>query len=426
MNVATVAPEIARRTLDIPHPDKRQLGRVYTPVRLNANSGRVARLNQFDTGQPIMDDTRYDDYFATVLQAETTASTAERIEAIRSISAHIEENLAQQDLPHDVREAELALAREAAEKLISDFEGDFDESPTDKPHGSAAIIAGLAAAAPPAPAWRSWITRKSIAIALAALALYALPLFFFVRESREPKPVDPRGAEVALRVSIGVAQLQDEKLAVHIKPVSGSLVGKDGLLNEDVTIRLDPGTGPVSHTFRAGMHLTAWDVTVIADAGDILDYPFDRYRFDFDCEAMVKDKPVTIVAGLGAVPHGIRARLTDIKGQGGDDDISIEVRRSGSVIFLAALSTISLLVVAIAALSVAWQVAEKGRKIDFSMMTWVAAFMFVIPAVRNSLPGAPPVGALIDFMLFFWLQVLAAIATTTLVVNWMRQAPAKG
>ena len=201
------------------------------------------------------------------------------------------------------------------------------------------------------------------------------------------------------------------------------LIGKDGALSEDVTVRLDPGTGPITHTFRANSHLTAWDVTVIADAGDILDYPFDRYRFDFDCEAFVKDKPVTLVAGLGAVPHGIRAKLTDIRGQGTDDDISIEIRRSGSVIFLAALSTISLLVVAIAALSVAWQVAEQGRKIDFSMMTWVAAFMFVIPAVRSSLPGAPPVGALIDFILFFWLQVLAAVATTTLVVIWMKQKP---
>ena len=33
------------------------------------------------------------------------------------------------------------------------------------------------------------------------------------------------------------------------------------------------------------------------------------------------------------------------------------------------------------------------------------------------------VGALIDFMLFFWLQALAAIATTTLVVNWTKQRP---
>lgn len=361
-----------------------------------------------------MEDTRYVEYFEAAL-VETPANVSERVEAIRSLTAHVEANLAAQNLPPEVHQSELELARAAAEKLISEFGGEFTE---------ARIAAAMTAAAASTPkTWRARITGKAIAIALACLVIYALPLFFFLRESRDTRTVDPRGAEVALRVSIGVLHLQEERLAVHLKPVAGALIGKDGLLTEDVTVRLDPGTGPVSHTFRAHTHITAWDVTVIADSGDILDYPFDRYRFDFDCEAFVKDKPVTIVAGLGSVPHGIRARLTDVRGQGTDDDISIDVRRSGSVIFLAALSTISLLVVAIAALSVAWQVADQGRKIDFSMMTWVAAFMFVIPAVRSSLPGAPPVGALIDFILFFWLQVLAAVATTTLVVIWMKQRP---
>jgi len=362
-----------------------------------------------------MEDTRYAEYFESALKTDLPASPTERIEAIRSLTAHIEANLADQDLPHEVRQSELELARAAAEKLISEFEGDFS--------AAAAMVAAAAATTPQHKTWRSRLTPRAIAIALACLVLYAVPLFFFVRESRDVKTIDARGAEVALRVSIGVTHLQDEKLSVHLKPVAGSLINKDGMLSEDVTIRLDPGTGPITHTFRANSHLTAWDVTVISDSGDILDYPFDRYRFDFDCEAFVKDKPVAIVAGMGTVPHGIRAKLTDIKGQGSDDDISIEIRRSGSVIFLAALSTISLLVVAIAALSVAWQVSEQGRRIDFSMMTWVAAFMFVIPAVRSSLPGAPPVGALIDFVLFFWLQVLAAVATTTLVVIWMKQKP---
>ncbi|MCB1542609.1 MAG: DUF4436 family protein [Rhodoblastus sp.] len=365
-----------------------------------------------------MEDARKDEFLAPAQDAETVVDATEQFESIRSLTATILADPPQRGPQGEAPQAELALARESAEKLVSDFGGDFDE-----PAPAAAIAVGGAAAVPPAQGWRSRITARFVLIVLTCLAIYALPLTFFVRESREAKMVDPRGADVALRVSIGVTQLHDEKLSVHIKPVSGALVSKSGMLTEDVTVRLDPGTGPVSHTFRANTHLTAWDVTVLADSGDILDYPFDRYRFDFDCEAFANGKPVTIVAGLGSAPHGVRAVLTDIRGQGSEDDISIEIRRSGSVIFLAALSTISLLVVAIAALSVAWQVADKGRRIDFSMMTWVAAFMFVIPAVRNSLPGAPPVGALIDFMLFFWLQALAAIATTTLVVNWTKQRP---
>lgn len=365
------------------------------------------------------DDTRYDDYFAAALDAGAHDDQHQRIDAVRTLTSEIEAHIVGQDLPPDLREAELALARAAAERLISDLGGDFT------PIAAAAMVAAAAAPKHVQFAFPK-ITLKRALIALGCLLIYALPLAFFLSEGRESKAIDPKGAEVGLNLSIGVTALQDEKISLHIKPVSGSLVGKDGHLTQDVTLRLDPGTGPVTHTFAANGHLTPWDVNIIAVSGDILEYPFDRYRFEVDIDGKANGKPIAVEAGLGSVPHGIRARLTDIRELGGTADVAISVRRSGSVIFLAALSTICLLVVALAALSVAWQVAEQGRKIDFSMMTWVAAFMFVIPAVRNSLPGAPPIGALIDFLLFFWLQVLAAAATTTLVVFWMKQKPAGG
>jgi hypothetical protein len=369
----------------------------------------------------VTDDTRYDDYFAAALDADAHADQDRRIEALRSLRSEVEAHIAGQNLPPDLHESELALARAAAEKLISDMTGDFS---------SVAAAAAMVAAAAATPKHLHFampkITPKRVLIALGCLLIYILPLAFFLGEGRELKSVDAKGAEVGLTLSIGVTALHDEKISLHIKPVSGSLMDKEGHLTQEVTLRLDPGTGPVTHTFAANGHLTPWDVNIIAVSGDILEYPFDRYHFEVDIEGKASGKPIAVEAGLGTIPHGIRARLTDIRELGGTADVSISVRRSGSVIFLAALSTISLLVVALAALSVAWQVAEQGRRIDFSMMTWVAAFMFVIPAVRNSLPGAPPIGALIDFLLFFWLQVLAAAATTTLVVIWMKQRPAKG
>ena len=272
-----------------------------------------------------MEDTRYVDYFETALSA-APATGNDRVDTIRSLSAHIEANLVAQNLPPDIHEAELELARAAADKLLSDLQDDFA--------GDAAAAAAIAAAGAAKPDfdWRARITRRAIAIAVGCLLIYALPLIFFVREGRDAKTVDARGAEIALRVSVGVTHLQEEKLAIHIKPASGALF-KDGMLTEDVEVRLDPGTGPMTHTFPARTHLTAWDVTVIADSGDILNYPFDHYRFDFDCEAFVKGKPIVLAAGLGSTPHGIRATLTDVKGLGSDDDISLEVTRSGSVDF---------------------------------------------------------------------------------------------
>jgi len=65
-----------------------------------------------------MEDTRYVEYFESALKIDEPAGAAERLEAIRSLAAHVEAHLAPQDIPHDIRQSELELARAAAEKLI--------------------------------------------------------------------------------------------------------------------------------------------------------------------------------------------------------------------------------------------------------------------------------------------------------------------
>ena len=55
------------------------------------------------------------------------------------------------------------------------------------------------------------------------------------------------------------------------------------------------------------------------------------------------------------------------------------------------------------------------------MLIWMAALLFVIPAVRNSLPGSPPLGAFVDIALFFWLHILGVGALLTVVSKWKKQ-----
>ena len=81
----------------------------------------------------------------------------------------------------------------------------------------------------------------------------------------------------------------------------------------------------------------------------------------------------------------------------------------------------SLTFVVFSCVNVAWPVARQGRKPEFSMMTWIAALLFVVPAVRNGLPGSPPPGALVDVGLFFWLHVRAVSSLLTLVWRWSKQ-----
>ena len=98
-----------------------------------------------------------------------------------------------------------------------------------------------------------------------------------------------------------------------------------------------------------------------------------------------------------------------------------EIGRSPAVIFLALMAMTSLTLVVLSAVNVAKEVALRGRKVEFGMLVWIAALLFVIPAVRNGLPGSPPAGALIDVALFFWLHILGVGALLTVVSRWKKQ-----
>jgi hypothetical protein len=256
-----------------------------------------------------------------------------------------------------------------------------------------------------------------------AVVVYALPLLLFVREARDVTThVDPGPQAVSVGLQIGVADFAKESVTFHILPNAGAILDANGRLKHDLTLEVDPGTGPLTHTFRANTQLAPWSVKATVDAGDILDYPFDRYEIELAIDAKSEGQTLKVVTSLDHVPHGLTATQVEHPDANGDDTVVVTLRRAGTIIFVVFLSTLSLLLVSIAACSVAWQVAYRGRKIEFSMMVWVAALLFVIPTVRNALPGAVPPGALIDFLIFFWLQIATVIAMSSLVVTWIRRA----
>ena len=58
---------------------------------------------------------------------------------------------------------------------------------------------------------------------------------------------------------------------------------------------------------------------------------------------------------------------------------------------------------------IAWRVTT-GRKAEIPMCAFLGVLLFAFPAVRNLQPSAPPIGALSDFLAFFWCEALVAIS----------------
>jgi hypothetical protein len=46
-------------------------------------------------------------------------------------------------------------------------------------------------------------------------------------------------------------------------------------------------------------------------------------------------------------------------------------------------------------------------------------FFFALPAMRNTLPGSPPVGNVFDTASFFWSMLLVATSVILLLLNYV-------
>ena len=263
-------------------------------------------------------------------------------------------------------------------------------------------------------------------IALALLLAYALTWAMFLAEGH-PKIVQKGDVRQAIPIVLHVmgADLLKDSITVTVVPdvASASLaVGKK--LVHDVDVELDTGSAQVQHHFKKGEPPIPWVTTLAIDDGDLTEFPFDRYLGRFTVKAGIDGGakgPVNLE--IDKIVHGFTfAAVGEPSSEQADLEVEFTLTRSPAVLFLSIMAMISLTIVVLSALYVAWQVATQNRTIEFSMLVWAAALLFVIPAVRTGIPGSPPAGALIDVALFFWLHVLDVIALLTLVATWSRSA----
>ena len=80
------------------------------------------------------------------------------------------------------------------------------------------------------------------------------------------------------------------------------------------------------------------------------------------------------------------------------------------------------ILIALFAITVAYVVGAAKRRIEPALIGWGAALLFALPALRNAMPGAPPIGAWIDILVFLWVIVIAVISYLVVVSTWVRKS----
>jgi hypothetical protein len=230
----------------------------------------------------------------------------------------------------------------------------------------------------------------------------------------------------------------DLVLRVEIRP-SGALAAPDGVsVTRPVSVDVVGGTGKASYRYNPGDRIGPVDVTVGA-FGDVNSYPFDSYTssLDFDATASPPTTDHTGAAPPDTPTHlvfdgtlsGYRVKTSPLA-TGPDEPnvlaLDLTINRAPVTSAFAILILVLEVLLAGAAAALALYIIRRRRRVEIPMLTWLAALLFALIPLRNAMPSAPPIGAEIDVIVFFWAETVVALTLVTVLVTWLRQRPAEG
>ena len=193
-------------------------------------------------------------------------------------------------------------------------------------------------------------------------------------------------------------------------------------LKEDLSVVVTSVVTAGKRTWSKGTLPDVFRVSLTL-AGDVADWPFDRYR----------SGPITVELLSGATQAPERATVTlvdrllgwkvDVTGGSKADSLApyqLEVHRSPSTVAFGVVILGVLIALAGVALFVAVQTVRDRRKFQPPMTTWYAAMLFAVMPLRNALPDSPPFGSWIDVTIVLWVIVVLVISMLLYIACWWR------
>lgn len=295
-------------------------------------------------------------------------------------------------------------------------------------------------------------TAKRVAailfVVLVIVAGYAALLNYFQNEadSRSTavevgKVEGEHGLEVSAWLVSADQQQEQAVIRVNFEP-KGDIANEDGTLKETLRLYVNSANAAQDRTFDRGKLMNPSDVTVDLYDSSITKYPFDRFKASFVVSATAempvataegenggdKESPTTAtsketvdipvaVSFYGGL-HGLKVEANNSSSKDGVTEVNFQVSRSRTTLAIAWFVMILLLAIASAVLTVTLMVVLWGRKLELPIVGLLGALMFGFLAFRNTLPGAPPIGSMSDYIAFFWAEGILAMCVFTLVATY--------
>ncbi|HRY11515.1 MAG TPA: DUF4436 family protein [Candidatus Nanopelagicales bacterium] len=202
----------------------------------------------------------------------------------------------------------------------------------------------------------------------------------------------------------------------------------DGRLARDISI--DTYTAkPGTITYQQGSVPTPVRATIPA-MGVVQEYPFDNYTIDLQARSVLEPEkgetePTALPLSLSVyfeVPGWTYTSISEDPGFTSETVTSYgRIDRAGGTVTIALIFII--LMVMFGVLAVITVVAGwRGRlELTISTAAWLTSSVFALIALRNALPGHPPLGSWMDVLAYFWviatIMVMIGVTVVSLVVS---------
>ena len=241
---------------------------------------------------------------------------------------------------------------------------------------------------------------------------------YYTVGAQTPNRIDVTASLVSVDPERGLVQLQTQ-----FAP-QGSFRGQGGAVTSPIEVETNSIGSQYKQTSLPGARLFSGEANLDL-SGDNAYYPLDKHIADFDMDITTGEafnEPVPARLTLVSSLHDWHVKFTATNGlPEGDFDVALDIKRSAPVTMLAfGIMAVEVLLVLIEVGVVIRSV--RLRKVRFSTLAALAALLFAIPAIRNSLPQAPPVGALSDFLVFFWALIVAGACFIVAALSWFKNA----
>jgi hypothetical protein len=226
------------------------------------------------------------------------------------------------------------------------------------------------------------------------------------------QPIQIDAVNESMQVRISIVPLPDAKVTIA---------------DRDFLLTIQRG-GQLDHVqIQAGQLLPEVTFSLDLHEGDVRDYPLDRYvsliilaASERAQDGNEKSLPIHVTAWEGVLGFDVKAK--SVSSQRSEELwLQFAVSRTGGVAFFAIAIYGAMLVMMLCALIIGSLVFVGIRRSEAALVGALSAIIFALPALRNALPGAPPLGVRADIFIFFWAELGAVIALCLFIAAWARQ-----